>query len=63
MTIPIRSQVQRLKDELDSKDKQLSRLKQGIEERDKLSEKHDSLYGNSCELHKLLVIRDTLLSN
>lgn len=42
-------QVQRLKEELESKDKQLIRVKQNLEEREKLHDEHHSLYGNSCE--------------
>lgn len=41
-----------MKEELESKDKQLVRLKQKVEEKEKLTEQH-SVYGNSCEFENL----------
>lgn len=38
-----------MKEEIESKDKQLARAKLNLEEREKLNEQHNSLYGNSCK--------------
>ncbi|XP_063895101.1 centromere-associated protein E [Helicoverpa armigera] len=56
------AEVQRLKEELDSKDKQLIRVKQNLEEREKLHNEHHSLYGNSCNPKDKVVILERELS-
>ncbi|KAM3956972.1 uncharacterized protein ACR2FA_009020 [Aphomia sociella] len=56
------AEVQRLKDELESKDKQLSRVKQNLDERDKLSDQHQALYGNSCNPKDKVIILERELS-
>ncbi|KAJ8715324.1 hypothetical protein PYW08_005305 [Mythimna loreyi] len=56
------AEVQRLKEELESKDKQLARLKQNLEERDKLHDEHHSLYGNSCNPKDKVIILERELS-
>ncbi|XP_037292942.1 restin homolog isoform X2 [Manduca sexta] len=57
------AEVQRLKEELDSKDKQLTRLKQHVDERDRLQEQHHSLYGNSCNPKDKVMILERELSS
>ncbi|KAJ0174412.1 hypothetical protein K1T71_009520 [Dendrolimus kikuchii] len=57
------AEVQRLKEELESKDKQLIRARQNLEERDKLSEQHHSLYGNSCNPKDKVIILERELSS
>lgn len=44
-----------MKEEIESKDKQLARAKQNLEEREKFNEQHNSLYGNSCEYFRVLL--------
>ncbi|KAF9790143.1 hypothetical protein SFRURICE_020881, partial [Spodoptera frugiperda] len=56
------AEVQRLKEELESKDKQLSRVKQSLEEREKLHDEHHSLYGNSCNPKDKVIILERELS-
>ncbi|XP_050347699.1 golgin subfamily A member 4-like isoform X2 [Nymphalis io] len=56
------AEVQRLKEELESKDKQLMRLKQNSVERDKGGEKQ-SVYGNSCNPKDKVIILERELSN
>ncbi|XP_028171785.1 227 kDa spindle- and centromere-associated protein-like [Ostrinia furnacalis] len=58
-----RAEVQKLKEDLESKDKQLHRLKQNLEEKDKLNEQHQSLYGNSCNPKDKVVILERELSS
>ncbi|XP_038222354.1 nuclear mitotic apparatus protein 1 isoform X3 [Zerene cesonia] len=50
------AEVQRLKEELESKDKHLARLKQIAEEKEKLSDQHATLYGNTCNPKDKVVI-------
>ncbi|CAB3230377.1 unnamed protein product [Arctia plantaginis] len=57
------AEVQRLKEELESKDKQLIRVKQNLEEREKLNDEHHSLYGNSCNPKDKVIILERELSN
>ncbi|CAH1639368.1 unnamed protein product [Spodoptera littoralis] len=56
------AEVQRLKEELESKDKQLLRVKQTLEEREKLHDEHHSLYGNSCNPKDKVIILERELS-
>ncbi|XP_022822553.1 sporulation-specific protein 15 isoform X5 [Spodoptera litura] len=56
------AEVQRLKEELESKDKQLLRVKQNLEEREKLHDEHHSLYGNSCNPKDKVIILERELS-
>ncbi|CAH2984305.1 unnamed protein product [Chilo suppressalis] len=56
------AEVEKLKEDLESKDKQLLRLKQSLEEKDKLNEQHQSLYGNSCNPKDKVVILERELS-
>ncbi|XP_059054140.1 early endosome antigen 1-like [Achroia grisella] len=56
------AEVQRLKDELDTKEKQMMRLKQTLDERDKLNEQHQTLYGNSCNPKDKVIILERELS-
>ncbi|KAF9413069.1 hypothetical protein HW555_008589 [Spodoptera exigua] len=56
------AEVQRLKEELESKDKQLTRVKQNLEEREKLQDEHHSLYGNSCNPKDKVIILERELS-
>lgn len=56
------AEVQRLKEELESKDKQLSRVKQNLEEREKLHDEHHALYGNSCNPKDKVIILERELS-
>ncbi|XP_060804981.1 golgin subfamily A member 4 [Amyelois transitella] len=58
-----KAEVQRMKEELESKDKQLARLKQNSEERDKLNEQHHTLYGNSCNPKDKVIILERELSS
>ncbi|XP_063829173.1 early endosome antigen 1-like [Ostrinia nubilalis] len=58
-----RAEVQKLKEDLESKDKQLHRLKQNLDEKDKLNEQHQSLYGNSCNPKDKVVILERELSS
>ncbi|GBP22513.1 hypothetical protein EVAR_78691_1 [Eumeta japonica] len=55
--------VQRLKEELEVKEKQMARLRKSIEEKDKLNEEHASLYGNSCHPKDKVVILERELSD
>ncbi|XP_073961481.1 uncharacterized protein isoform X3 [Choristoneura fumiferana] len=57
------AEVQRLKEELESKDKQLLRAKQNLEEKEKLSEQHQTLYGNSCNPKDKVIILERELSS
>ncbi|XP_028035874.1 centrosome-associated protein CEP250 isoform X5 [Bombyx mandarina] len=57
------AEVQRLKEEMESKDKQLVRLRQNLEERDRLNEQHHSLYGNSCNPKDKVIILERELSD
>ncbi|KAL0822094.1 hypothetical protein ABMA28_005458 [Loxostege sticticalis] len=57
------AEVQKLKEDLESKDKQLQRLKQNLDERDKLNDQHQSLYGNSCNPKDKVVILERELSS
>ncbi|XP_052743408.1 centromere-associated protein E isoform X2 [Bicyclus anynana] len=57
------AEVQRLTEELESKDKQLTRLKQTLDERDKNSEEKQSVYGNSCNPKDKVIILERELSN
>ncbi|XP_063365832.1 227 kDa spindle- and centromere-associated protein-like [Cydia amplana] len=56
------AEVQRLKEELDSKDKQLLRAKQNLDEKEKLNERHQALYGNSCNPKDKVIILERELS-
>ncbi|XP_063626258.1 golgin subfamily B member 1 [Cydia splendana] len=56
------AEVQRLKEELESKDKQLIRAKQNLEEKEKLNERHQALYGNSCNPKDKVIILERELS-
>ncbi|XP_047535544.1 golgin subfamily A member 4-like [Vanessa atalanta] len=57
------AEVQRLKEELESKDKQLMRLKQNSGEREKFVDQQQSLYGNSCNPNDKVVILERELLN
>ncbi|XP_075979991.1 uncharacterized protein LOC142979119 isoform X2 [Anticarsia gemmatalis] len=57
------AEVQRLKEELESKDKQLIRVRQNLEEREKLNNEHHSLYGNSCNPKDKVIILERELSS
>ncbi|XP_022116002.2 A-kinase anchor protein 9 isoform X2 [Pieris rapae] len=56
------AEVQRLKEELESRDKQLSRLKQNLDEKDKLGDSHTVIYGNSCNPKDKVIILERELS-
>ncbi|CAG4982095.1 unnamed protein product [Colias eurytheme] len=56
------AEVQRLKEELESKDRHLARLKQIAEEKEKLSDQHATLYGNTCNPKDKVVILERELS-
>ncbi|KAG7311953.1 hypothetical protein JYU34_001378 [Plutella xylostella] len=56
------AEVQRLKEELDTKDKQLARLRQSAGERDG-SEKDDSTHGDSCNTKDKITILERELSS
>ncbi|XP_063536932.1 putative leucine-rich repeat-containing protein DDB_G0290503 [Cydia strobilella] len=56
------AEVQRLKEELESKDKQLIRAKQNLEGKEKLNERHQALYGNSCNPKDKVIILERELS-
>ncbi|XP_045522748.1 pericentrin-like isoform X3 [Pieris brassicae] len=55
------AEVQRLKEELESRDKQLSRLKQNLDEKDKLGDSR-VIYGNSCNPKDKVIILERELS-
>ncbi|XP_069361146.1 putative leucine-rich repeat-containing protein DDB_G0290503 isoform X2 [Maniola hyperantus] len=57
------AEVQRLKEELEAKDKQLQRIKQSLEERDKNGDQKQSVYGNSCNPKDKVIILERELSN
>ncbi|XP_026322755.1 putative leucine-rich repeat-containing protein DDB_G0290503 isoform X2 [Hyposmocoma kahamanoa] len=57
------AEVQRMKEEIESKDKQLARAKQNLEEREKFNEQHNSLYGNSCNPKDKVIILERELSS
>ncbi|XP_046969688.1 pericentrin-like [Vanessa cardui] len=57
------AEVQRLKEELESKDKQLMRLRQSSAEREKFVDQQQSLYGNSCNPNDKVVILERELLN
>ncbi|XP_048481422.1 early endosome antigen 1 [Plutella xylostella] len=56
------AEVQRLKEELDTKDKQLARLRQSAGDRD-ASEKDDSTHGDSCNTKDKITILERELSS
>ncbi|XP_049876262.1 major antigen-like isoform X4 [Pectinophora gossypiella] len=57
------AEVQRLKEELESKDKQLIRMRQTMDEKDKLNEQHQTLYGNTCNPKDKVIILERELSS
>ncbi|XP_053610633.1 golgin subfamily A member 4-like isoform X4 [Plodia interpunctella] len=57
------AEIQRMKEELESKEKQLTRVKLNLEERDKLNEQHHTLYGNSCNPKDKVIILERELSS